>query len=239
MNGNIVLVEKKPRERLGALVQPEANVEILRSMIEEYHRRGELQKFGLDCRRKLLVCGAPGTGRTFVARILAGELNMPLYGVILDRDMTARRLIELFEEIGGARGVYVFEEVEGQAGMAFAIPEVVLDYIRNDRSDSILIGVKQQSQRGYIEGRNLSPWFDQKIYLSWPDKQARERMFANYLGSFYPGDMTHAIDRMKGVEYSHAALAALCKRLIRHAVLHDKSCIDEETIASVIPAAAR
>ena len=53
-----------PSDRIGDLIVSEEIAERLSRIITEYKNRNRLQKFGLTNRRKILIEGNPGTGKT-------------------------------------------------------------------------------------------------------------------------------------------------------------------------------
>ena len=54
-------------------------------ILTEYRQKNKLKSHGLDYRRKILLSGAPGTGKTMTAKVLAKELHLPLYTIQVDR----------------------------------------------------------------------------------------------------------------------------------------------------------
>ncbi len=60
----------------------------LKRIIKEQRHIGKILDYGLRPRRKLLLVGPPGTGKTFTASALAGELGIPLFLVRLDALIT-------------------------------------------------------------------------------------------------------------------------------------------------------
>ena len=47
-----------------------------------------LRKYDLENRRKILLSGPPATGKTLTASIIANELNLPLYTILMDKMVT-------------------------------------------------------------------------------------------------------------------------------------------------------
>lgn len=63
-------------------------------------------------RRKILIEGRPGTGKTFTASIIASEAGLPLYTVQMDKLVTkfmgetSAKLRQVFDSIENTIGVY-------------------------------------------------------------------------------------------------------------------------------------
>ena len=72
-----------PSERLSDLVVSKELNERIERILVEYRNRNKLQKYGLSNRRKILIEGRPGTGKTFTASVIASELGLPLYTIKL------------------------------------------------------------------------------------------------------------------------------------------------------------
>ena len=63
-----------PSERLSDLVVSSEIQERIERLLIEYRNRNKLQKYGLSNRRKILIEGRPGTGKTFTASVIAACL---------------------------------------------------------------------------------------------------------------------------------------------------------------------
>ena len=68
-----LLYATTPQVRLGDLVTTDEVRDKLSRVIREQRHVGKLKSHGLSPRRKLLLVGPPGTGKTFTASVLAGE----------------------------------------------------------------------------------------------------------------------------------------------------------------------
>lgn len=111
-----------PKTRLAELVLPDRMQDELRHVIVETRQRDRLEARGLHPRRRLLLAGPPGTGKTMTAAALAGELKFPMFSVLLHGLITkyfgetASKLRTIFDAIRTTRGVYLFDEIDALAG---------------------------------------------------------------------------------------------------------------------------
>ena len=143
-----------PSDRIRDLIVSEEIAERLSRILTEFKNRNRLQQFGLSNRRKILIEGAPGTGKTFTASVIASELNLPLYTVQIDKVVTkfmgetSAKLRQIFDEISATVGVYLFDEfdaigadraLDNEVGEARRILNSFLQFIEQDASESIII----------------------------------------------------------------------------------------------------
>ncbi|WP_249364437.1 AAA family ATPase, partial [Pseudoalteromonas ruthenica] len=114
----------------------------------------KLKNHGLSPRRKVLLVGPPGTGKTYTASVLAGELDYPLFQVRLDGVITkylgesSAKLRQVFDAIREVRGVYFFDEFDAlgsnrsagnDVGEARRLLNSFLQMIEQDESNSLII----------------------------------------------------------------------------------------------------
>ena len=92
-----------PKVRMADIVVSEELVAKIDRMLREYRQRNRLASYGLSCRRKVLLEGRLGTGKTMTASVLASELSLPLYTVRIDKLITkhlgetSARLRQIFD----------------------------------------------------------------------------------------------------------------------------------------------
>src|SRR4051812_38539355 len=117
-----LLTAAYPETRLSDMVLTAKTSEQLRRIVVEYHQQHKLRAHGLSSRRKLLLVGPPGAGKTMTAAALAGELGIPLLSVQLHAVITkfmgetAAKLHLIFDAMNSTRGVYLFDEFDAIGG---------------------------------------------------------------------------------------------------------------------------
>jgi SpoVK/Ycf46/Vps4 family AAA+-type ATPase len=88
-----------PNERLGDMVLNDKTGKILKRVLDEQRHHQLFASHGLTSRRKLLLVGPPGCGKTMTAKVLAGELGRPLFIVRLEGLLSRYLLLRLLKEL--------------------------------------------------------------------------------------------------------------------------------------------
>lgn len=143
-----------PATRLSELVLPIDVQQELRHIILETRQRERLATRGLHPRRRLLLSGPPGTGKTMTAAALAGELKFPMFVVLLHGIITkffgetASKLRTVFDAIRTTRGIYLFDEIDALAsgrtrgddvGEARRVLNSFLQFLEEDPGPSLIV----------------------------------------------------------------------------------------------------
>ena len=112
------LIELKPTKRIEELILPHQVIKLCKELVEEHYRADLLRSFGLEPRNKVLMTGAPGTGKTSLAEVLANELMLPIYVIRYDSLVgsylgeTALRMRRLFDFIRSRKCIVFFDEFD-------------------------------------------------------------------------------------------------------------------------------
>lgn len=144
----------KPRINLKDMVLSPVVKESLDKLINEQQKWEVLRKHNLSPKRKLLLTGLPGTGKTMTAQAIAGELGLSVYIIRLDGLMSKYmgesivKLRMIFDAMEDHRAVYLFDEFDsigshrdkGQdVGEIKRVLNSFLINIEKDQSNSIII----------------------------------------------------------------------------------------------------
>lgn len=245
--GNIINLANKdnlflisfPETKLADLVVSSEITEKISRVLSEYRQRKKLASFGLSCRRKLLLEGDPGTGKTMTASVIAAELDMPLFIVQTDKLITkylgetSTRLRQIFETIVNNRAVYLFDEFDAigadrsrdnEVGEMRRILNSFLQFIEADTSESIIIAATNNRK---ILDQALFRRFDDVMHYGLPTVDEVKRLVTIRTGAYDPA---FAITDTTAAELSQlcqADITRLCEDAVKESLLTDSSLSDE------------
>jgi len=185
-----------PETRLSDVVLTSEVDKRLRRIVREHRERGLLAERGLLPRRKILLSGPPGTGKSLTAAAIAGELNVPLFTVQLDGVITkymgetAAKLRMVFDAMQGARGVYFFDEVDALAtrrgadndvGEARRMLNSFLQFLDEDSSGSLILAATNHQE---LLDRAIFRRFEATVPYDLPPPDLVRRILTQRLPQF-------------------------------------------------------
>ena len=217
--------------------------EKLERIIKEYLKKETLKKYGLVNRRKLLLYGASGTGKTMTASVLAKEFNLPFFVVRTEKVVTkfmgetGQKLGRIFDFISEVPAVYLFDEFDAigsQRGMDNEVGEqrrilnTFLQLLERDDSDSFIIAATNS-----IESIDKAMFrrFDDVIEYHLPDREQRLALLHEYLYAAKDLDFALAESLFEGM--SHAEIKILCSDIFKESLLNDKK-IDLSLVQNIV-----
>lgn len=226
-----------------SLVLSQELKEKLDRVIKEYLKKETLSKYGLANRRKLLLYGASGTGKTMTASALAKEFNLPFFVVRTEKVVTkfmgetGQKLGRIFDFINEVPAVYLFDEFDAigsQRGMDNEVGEqrrilnTFLQLLERDDSDSFIIAATNSIES--ID-KALFRRFDDVIEYKLPDREQRLALLREYLYTAKDLDFSFVEPLFDGM--SHAEIKMVCSDIFKESLLNDRK-IDLPLVQTIV-----
>ncbi|MCP3477717.1 ATP-binding protein (plasmid) [Bradyrhizobium sp. CCGUVB1N3] len=235
-----------PKVHLGDLVLTAKTKSILHRVVREHKNVRDIRAHGLAPRKKLLLVGPPGTGKTMTASAIAGELALPLFVVRLDRLITrymgetAAKLRLIFDAIAQTRAVYLFDEFDSigsERGLGNDVGEIrrvvnsFLQMVEQDTSDSVIIAATNHPT---ILDKALFRRFDDIVQYSLPTtKEIRTAFEAKIAGAKTSGkiDWAKLATFAKGLSYADVTRAT--QDALKHALIEGHALTQKDLFSAI------
>ncbi|BBD01118.1 MULTISPECIES: AAA family ATPase [Sphingobium] len=223
--------------RLSSMVLPEELHERLRRVLVEQRQQHRLRQHGLQPRRKLLLIGPPGAGKTMTAAAMAGELKMPLFTVLLDGLLTkflgetASKLRVVFEAMAETRGVYFFDEFDAigsrrsernDVGEIRRVLNSFLQFLEEDESEGLIVAATNHPE---LLDPALFRRFDDVIEYTLPSDAVAQAILESRLALFDTVGVEWPSIVGEAAGLSQAELARIANEAAKYALLDDRERI--------------
>lgn len=227
--------------RLSNLIVSKEVKDNLTNIIKEFENKTKLAQFGLTNRRKILLAGKPGTGKTLTASVLATELQLPLCIIHTDKIMTkylgetGQKLGKIFDYMANFEAVYLFDEFDSIASERNMVNDV--GEIR--RIINAFLQYIESNDNGFIIGATNNPQlldaaifrrFDDVIIYKLPDATQRKKLIKNTLGQFWNSDIDLILAGKFSEGLNHAEIVNVCKDAIKETILSDLEKVNEDVL---------
>ena len=229
----------QPKIKLAQMVLDDETKASLHKVIREQEKWQMLKKHNLEPKRKLLLTGPPGTGKTMTAQAIAGELGLAVYIIRLDgliskylgESIAKLRLI--FDAMIDHRAVYLFDEfdsigshrnVQHDVGEIKRVLNSFLINIEKDASNSVIIAATNLPESLDIA---LFRRFDDIIKYPLTDHEHRAAILKKYLTKFkFDSKISYkALTEVSdGLNYSDIVKA--CEDTIKDMILSDSTTLN-------------
>lgn len=235
-----------PKTRFSEMVLPDETLKPLMRVIHEYRHQDKLRGHNLSARRKLLLVGPPGCGKTMTASALAGELHLPLFSVqlhgLITKFMgeTAAKLHLLFEAMRETRGVYFFDEFDAIGGNRGASNDVgearrilnsFLQFLEQDDSDSLVVAATNYV--GMLDDA-LFRRFDDVVRYALPSGMESQSLIQNRLHAFLPSRVGWKRVQSAADGLSHAEIARACDDAAKACVIDDEERVSTSQLVGFL-----
>ncbi len=235
----------QPKIKLNDMILAPSIFSALSKLLEEQQKWEILKHHNLTPRRKLLLTGPPGCGKTMTAQALAGSLGIPVFIIRLDglmskfmgESITKLRLI--FDAMPDHRGVYLFDEFDsigshrnqGQdVGEIKRVLNSFLINIEKDQSNSVIIAATNIPDS---LDRALFRRFDDIIEYPLPGKKEIQDTLKKNLASFGFNEkvsFSKIADEAIGLNYSDVVKA--CEETIKEMILTGSKALNKSDLIS-------
>lgn len=232
--------------RLNSMVLgPELKARLARVLTEQ-RQQERLRARGLQPRRKLLLVGPPGSGKTMTASALAGELKLPLFAVLYQgligklMGETATRLRLVFDAIAVQRGVYFFDEFDAigsqrsqpnDVGEIRRVLNSFLQFLENDDGPSLIIAATNHPE---LLDKAVFRRFDDVINYGLPDPEIARGILESHLTGFDLSDINWSSVLEASGGLSQADVSRAADEAAKIAVLEDSDEIKTPTLLSTL-----
>jgi SpoVK/Ycf46/Vps4 family AAA+-type ATPase len=220
------LARGRREDRLADVVLPDKLRANILEIVDEFRHSDELERLRLPVRRRLLLVGPPGCGKSLTAQALANELSLPFFIVRFDSligaylGQTAVNLRQLFRFAEGTPGVLLFDEIDAigrRRGRSSDVGEL----------DRIVIALMQELElacpKGLIVATSNVPEhldealvrrFDAKFLYPSPTPQAL-RSFSQRLAKRFAMRLTPSVIKAAEKAMSYADAEAITINYLR------------------------
>ena len=241
-----LLNARYPDLRLADMILPDAIRARFDRILSEQRQQQNLRDHGLQPRRKLLLVGPPGSGKTMTAAVLAGELHLPLFTIMLDglitkfMGETAAKLRLVFDAMQATRGVYFFDEFDAigarrgerqDVGEIRRVLNSFLQFLEQDESHGLIIAATNHPK---LLDKALFRRFDDVIEYSVPDAVLAEALLRARLDRFDTRGLTWSEEAQQAVGLSQAEIVRAADDAAKSTLLRNGKRIASETLIEAL-----
>jgi len=223
----------------------EAKEEVF-EIVEFLRDPGKFQKLGGKIPRGVLLTGSPGTGKTLLAKAIAGEAKVPFFSI------SGSDFVEMFVGVGASRVRDMFEQAKKHAPCIIFIDEI--DAVGRQRGAGLgggndereqtlnqllvemdgfegtegVIVIAATNRPDVLDPALLRPGrFDRQVVVPLPDVRGRELILKVHMRKVPLGDDVKAAILARGTPgFSGADLANLVNEAALFAAREDKRVVN-------------
>ncbi|MEI8081805.1 MAG: AAA family ATPase [Actinomycetes bacterium] len=201
--------------------------------------------YGLLPMRKLLLVGAPGTGKAATAEAVAAELHLPLLHLRLDSlvtrfmDHSSSRLRLILDAMQTVRGVYFFDQVNEVAeltsradlGDTARVRNCLAQFVEREHPQSVIIAaVAPTSQVDHA----LFRYFDQVLEYPLPAGDIVQQLIQANIANLLPPDFAWSRVTTAALGLSHAEIGVASRQAAKDAILSDQRYVTADRLIAAL-----
>ena len=232
----------KPKTTFKDVAGIDSEKQELSEIVDFLKNKDKYKNLGARVPRGVLLSGQPGTGKTLLARAIAGEANVPFFaasgsdfsGIIVGlgvakikeifemakRNAPCILFIDEIDAIGQKRSTHSYNDQDREQTLNQLLIE--MDGFAND-TGIIVIGATNRVDM--LDAALLRPGrFDRQVYIELPDMAGRREILDLYAKKVKIGDDVNLQDIARGTTgFSGADLENLLNEAALHAVRNGRS----------------
>jgi len=215
----------------------------LDQIIREFKDSDILATYNLSYKKKILLCGKPGTGKTYTTKIVSSLLNIPLVYIRFDSIIssylgeTASNLRKVFDYIEQGTWIVLFDEFDiigknrddiHEHGEIKRVVNNFLQMMDNYNGTSILFAATNHQ---YLLDPAIWRRFDDVLFYVLPDLETRQRLFERYLKPLKREQnisLKSIIERSEGL--SHADIQMIAIEAMKLSIINARNTLTEDDI---------
>ncbi|HDI11175.1 MAG TPA: ATP-dependent metallopeptidase FtsH/Yme1/Tma family protein [Candidatus Acetothermia bacterium] len=223
-------------------------IEEVKEIVDYLRNPGRFARLGAKVPKGILLIGAPGTGKTLLAKAIAGEANVPFFSI------SGSDFVEMFVGVGAARVRDMFQKAKQNAPCIIFIDEIdavgrkrgagiggghdereqtlnqLLAEMDGFESNTGVIVLAATNRPDVLDPALLRPGrFDRKIVVPRPDLRGREAILRVHTrDKKLAPDVDLKVLAQRTPGFSGADLANLCNEAALLAARKNKEWIEME-----------
>ncbi|MBR2412110.1 MAG: ATP-dependent zinc metalloprotease FtsH [Alphaproteobacteria bacterium] len=234
----------KPKTTFKDVAGIDSEKQELSEIVDFLKNKDKYKNLGARVPRGVLLSGQPGTGKTLLARAIAGEANVPFFaasgsdfsGIIVGlgvakikeifemakRNAPCILFIDEIDAIGQKRSTHSYNDQDREQTLKQLLIE--MDGFAND-TGIIVLGATNRPDM--LDAALLRPGrFDRQVYIELPDMAGRREILDLYAGKVKIADDVNLQDLARGTTgFSGADLENLLNEAALHAVRNGREKI--------------
>jgi len=217
--------------------------EQLDQIIREFKDADILASYNLSYKRKILLCGKPGTGKTYTAKIVSSLLGLPLVYIRFDSIIssylgeTASNLRKVFDYIEDGTWIVLFDEFDiigknrddiYEHGEIKRVVNNFLQMLDNYEGSSILFAATNHQ---YLLDPAIWRRFDDVLFYDLPDLKTRQILFSRFLKSLQRDqNINFQFLSEKSEGLSHADIQMIAIEAMKFAIIDERKTITKNDL---------
>lgn len=241
-----MLSEDQVKTRLSDVAGCDEAKEEVGELVEFLRDPGKFQRLGGHIPRGVLMVGQPGTGKTLLAKAVAGEARVPFFTI------SGSDFVEMFVGVGASRVRDMFEQAKKHAPCIIFIDEIdavgrhrgagmggghdereqtlnqlLVEMDGFEANDGIIV-VAATNRPDVLDPALLRPGrFDRQVVVGLPDIRGREQILKVHMRKVPLGDDVRPTDIARGTPgFSGADLANLVNEASLFAARANKRLVE-------------